>query len=127
MRSLTAVEQQKPRSRRLRKKLHVGEFQEFGCNVIFRFDAGCIAFEPALDHWLAFVESRDWAFGGGGHRHGDEVSGYLVAATQGSLTEADRQCIDDWLQTRSWVLTGQSGPLTDAWHGPWEDDTKETR
>ena len=121
MRSLTAVEQQKPRSRRLRKKLHVGEFQEFGCNVTFCFDARHIDLESALDHWLAFVESHNWAFGGGGSLQGDEVRGYLVAATQGSLIEADRQRINDWLQTQPWVLTGQSGPLTDAWHGPWEE------
>jgi len=121
MRKIAPIPLIKPRSRRLRKKLHVGEFQEFGCNITFRFDAEHICFEQALDHWLAFVESNDWVFGGGGHMQGDEVSGYMVTASTGSLTETDRQRIDHWLQTHPWVLIGQIGPLTDAWHGPWED------
>ena len=39
MKTLTIEQQAKPRTRRLRKKLRVGEFQELGFAIDFRFDS----------------------------------------------------------------------------------------
>ena len=61
------------RSRRLRKKLRVGEFQEFGFSLTFTIDPQQTGCEEALDRWIDYIESQGWCFGGGG-------SGCLVCA-----------------------------------------------
>ncbi len=120
MRSLTAVEQQKHRSRRLRKKLHVGEFQEFGFTLTFTIDLQQKRFDDALDGWLDYVESQGWCFGGGGSVSGGEIAGYLCQYDGGTLTESDRERAAKWLAAQSWVLSHQLDPLSDAWYGPWQ-------
>ena len=76
MKELSADALNKPRKRRLRKKLRVGEFQEFGFQV--EFDLGSdthMPFDDALDEWIDFVESQEWAFGGGGNIEGRKIEG----------------------------------------------------
>jgi uncharacterized protein YggL (DUF469 family) len=66
MKMLTPTEREKPRKRRLRKKLHVGEFQELGFEVRFSWQSDAEHdFDEKLDEWIDFVESQGWAFGGG--------------------------------------------------------------
>jgi uncharacterized protein YggL (DUF469 family) len=43
------IHSHKNRSRRLRKKLHVGEFQEFGFTIAFIIDLHQTRFDDALD------------------------------------------------------------------------------
>ncbi|WP_421208866.1 50S ribosome-binding protein YggL [Aeromonas sp. 602396] len=64
----------KKRSRRLRKKLHLDEFQELGLHLTFTIDRAQVDFEEALDRWLDYIELQGWSFGGvaalaGGSRH----------------------------------------------------------
>ena len=58
----------KARSRRLRKKLHVGEFQEIGFDVDFSFKEGTDiqVIDTVVDEFIAFVEEQGLEFGGGG-------------------------------------------------------------
>ncbi|WP_429169088.1 50S ribosome-binding protein YggL [Aeromonas rivipollensis] len=69
----------------MRKKLRVGEFQEFGFAIDFRFDSQKYPLDQALDHWIEFVESQGWGFGGGGGEGSDILSGYLVIWLSGYL------------------------------------------
>ncbi|MCX4036816.1 50S ribosome-binding protein YggL [Aeromonas caviae] len=69
----------------MRKKLRVGEFQEFGFAIDFRFDSQKYTLDQALDHWIEFVESQGWGFGGGGGEGSDILSGYLVIWLSGYL------------------------------------------
>ena len=117
---MTEVQPHKTRSRRLRKKLHLGEFQEFGFQLTFVLKPELVSFEEALDRWLAFIESQGWGFGGGGALSGREIGGYLCQFAGGTLTESDREQTAQWLTSQSWVASHQIAPLSDAWYGPWE-------
>mgnify|MGYP000853212791 CR=1 FL=1 len=118
---MTPVHPYKNRSRRLRKKLHVGEFQEFGFQLMFSLKPQLASFEEALDRWLEFIESQGWGFGGGGVLSGLEIGGYLCQIAGGSLTEADREQAACWLASQPWVASHQIDPLSDAWYGPWQE------
>lgn len=111
-------ELKKNRSRRLRKKLHLDEFQELGLHLAFTIDREQVDFEEALDRWLDYIERQGWSFGGGGTDA--EISGYLCQAANGSLTAQDRDAIASWLTVQPWVTGHRLAPLSDAWYGPWE-------
>lgn len=103
----------KRRSRRLRKKLRVGEFREDGFAVRFRF-------VPGIDHeargevlWrfiTAAVEPRALRFGGGEH-------GFVTRAGRGSTSEEDRAAVRAWLVGCGNVTDVVVGPNEDAWYG----------
>jgi len=108
----------KQRSRRLRKKLRVGEFQELGFQVRFELRAELSESELTA-FWDAFVleaiERNGLAYGGG-------TEGYASSWRRGSATDAHRQTVHSWLSSRVEVLSVEVGPLADAWHGA--DDEK---
>lgn len=107
----------KRRSRRLRKRLYVGEFREFGFTVRFELrgkpdDRQLTAF---LDAFIVeAIERNGLGFGGG------DTEGF-VTAVRGSATEAHRLAVETWLGARAEVSALKVGPLVDAWHG-WERD-----
>lgn len=121
MKTLTIEQQAKPRTRRLRKKLRVGEFRELGFAIDFRFDNQLYTLDQALDHWIEFVESQGWGFVGGGGEGSDILSGYLTSFEQGTLGEADRVRARQWLVSQPGFACTQCAELSDAWHGPWEE------
>lgn len=86
MKFLTPEQMEKPRKRRLRKKLRLGEFQEFGFSFELTYDRNALSHDDALDHLIDFVEAQGWVFGGGGSPEQAEISGYLCLARVGSLT-----------------------------------------
>ena len=105
----------KPRTRRLRKKLKLGEFREDG----FEVDITMRIREPftldeALDEWLGFVDSNCYVFGGGAAE--DKLAGFLTSNSNRSLTEDDRILVEQWLSKREWVSNFEIGKLKDAWH-----------
>lgn len=118
MKELSAEELNKPRKRRLRKKLRVGEFQELGFEIEFHLKSDLkITVEEALDLWIEFVESQGWAFGGGGDIASKEIEGFVAKDGRGSLTEEDRLSAEKWLTDNEWVDDFHVGQLKDAWHG----------
>lgn len=100
------------RSRRLRKKLRVGEFQELG----FDYELARPA-KPSIEEQDRFldqlledlVEPRGLSMGGG-------VACGLVSARKGSPTEEDRLAFDAWLRRWPSVQSVKVGPLRDAWY-----------
>lgn len=105
----------KRRSRRLRKKLRVGEFQEWGFEFEAELKARVLDEEIALvDCFLAeLMEPRSLSMGGW------IVSGFIVPFGRGSATEEDREAVQGWLQARPEIQAARVGPLIDAWYGPW--------
>src|SRR5690554_5500260 len=106
------------RSRRLRKKLRIDEFQELGFEGEFVSDpkAG-VSSDEGMDRWIEFVESQGWYFAGGeqfGHFDGFVVKGYRQSAS-----EEDRAAARKWLTGEPWISSSKVGPLRDAWHG-WD-------
>lgn len=101
------------RSRRLRKKLRVGEFQEFGFNVKISLAAAMSreSEEAFIDDLLvAVIEPK--VFGYAGWVRG----GFIVPVDGGSATEQDREDIRKWLEARPEVDAVEVGPLVDAWY-----------
>lgn len=107
------------RSRRLRKKLHVGEFRELGFAVDIRVSPA-LSDSAADTLWWQFIEeaieARGLAFGGGS-------SGFVTRAGRGSATEKDREAIRSWLDAQAGVEAVAVGPLEDAWYGTADPDT----
>ncbi len=102
------------RTRRLRKKLRVGDFRELGFAVSLRLSR-TLSDRDFDDLWTRFIvhaiEARDLAFGGG-------QDGFVTRAGRGSATEADREAVRAWLEAQPGVEAVTVGPLEDAWHGP---------
>ena len=101
------------RSRRLRKKLCVDEFQEFGfeLNLAFKEDLDDEAVDAFLDAFLS--EAMD--ANGLDYVGGDDF-GLVCKAERGSVTEEQRATVEAWLKGRSEVTKVEVSPLLDAWY-----------
>ena len=97
------------RSRRLRKKLCVDEFQELGfeLNLEFKEDLD----DEAVDAFL--TEAMD--ANGLDYVGGDDF-GLVCKAERGSVTEEQRAAVEAWLKGRSEVTQVTVSPLLDAWY-----------
>lgn len=101
------------RSRRLRKKLRLGEFQQLGFEV-------SITLKPNLgiddlcrfldDFILDAIEKNELAFGGG------TDCGFITAWERGAVSEAHRTIVENWLNQRQEVVFVALGSLVDAWY-----------
>jgi uncharacterized protein len=104
----------KQRSRRLRKKLRVAEFQELGFQIEFKFPEGMNP-DDQSELFMGFIENviegRSLNFGGG------EESGFVTRSSRGSATEEDRQAVKTWLEATGVVHSVTVGALQDAWYG----------
>jgi len=103
--------------KRLRKKLHVGEFQELGFEVRFQVadNLSHDAFDAVVDAFISqAIEAHGLLCGGGGKNPAWNV--FVTREGRGSVTEAHRQAIERWLAARPEVNAVQIGPLVDAWY-----------
>jgi uncharacterized protein len=100
------------RSRRLRKKLRIGEFQTLG------FEYDLIWFEaPSADVQERFIdqlldeviEPRSLLLGGG-------ITCGFISARRGSATDEDRAVFEAWLRQWTDICNAQVGALQDAWY-----------
>lgn len=105
--------------KRLRKKKHLGEFQELGFEVSFRYAEGLSTKEhdEFFDDWiLKAIVGNGLLFGGGFGR--GVCNGFItVDKKRGSATERHRQAVEAWLKANPKILNFTVGPLVDAWHG----------
>jgi uncharacterized protein YggL (DUF469 family) len=101
------------RSRRLRKKLCVDEFQELGfeLNLDFKEDLSDEAIDAFLDAFL--TEAMD---ANGLDYVGGEDFGLVCKATRGSVTEEQRAAVEAWLKGRGELTKVEVSPLLDAWY-----------
>lgn len=101
------------RSRRLRKKLCVDEFQELGFEINLNYREGLDG--NALDEFLdAFLDDAIEANGLG--YIGGEDYGFVCLAGRGSVNEEQRQQVEAWLKGRSELTESNVGPLMDVWY-----------
>jgi uncharacterized protein YggL (DUF469 family) len=103
--------------KRLRKKLHVGEFQELGFEVRFLVadNLSHDTFDALVDAFISqAIEAHGLLCGGGGKN--PEWSVFVTREGRGSVTAEHRQTIERWLAARPEVKIVQIGPLVDAWH-----------
>lgn len=101
------------RSRRLRKKLYLGEFQQLGfeVSITLKPNLGIDELDRFLDEFvLDAIEKNELAFGGG------TDCGFITTWKRGSVSEAQRTIVEGWLNRRHEVVSVALGSLVDAWH-----------
>jgi uncharacterized protein len=99
------------RSRRLRKKLRIGEFKELGFAVTFAFHED-ITNQDQNDFWdrlIDEVERQGLAFGGG-------TEGYITLMRRGTVTAAHWDAIREWLCASPVLARFELGALEDAYY-----------
>ncbi|MBP7864321.1 MAG: DUF469 family protein [Acidobacteria bacterium] len=107
--------------KRLRKKLRVGEFQEFGFRVSLKFkdEIPPAEFEDFLVAFLnEAVEANNLLYVEGGM--GEQWACFLISDTARTpITDAQRDAVQQWAQANALVAACELGPLVDAWYGKW--------
>lgn len=100
------------RSRRLRKKLFVDEFQELGFELSFQYKEGLgdDAIDAFIKRFAIIVESNDLVFSGC-----DEY-GLVCLARRGSVSPEQREMIAGWLRQQPELAGFNVSPLIDAWY-----------
>lgn len=103
-------------NKRLRKKHHLGEFQQLGFQL--RADLRPAITDADIDaffgRWLDVLEKHDLLFSGtAGH---GKFEGFIMRAGRDSATEEDRQAIGASLTGDSIFLNHEIAPLSDAWY-----------
>lgn len=107
--------------RKLRKKNHVGEFQELGFEIKVRLKEGLTETEfDTFTHYfiLEAIEKTQLMFGGGG----DSIKweGYASSAKKyNSPTNDQKEKVRNWLEKREEVAEFHIGDFRDAWYG-WD-------
>lgn len=102
------------RSRRLRKKLRVDEFQELGFDVSWTFNDSVSEsdIDAVVDQFIdQVIEPRNLGFHGGGHK---EWEGIIATQTIGKCTEEDRTAVTDFWSKQD-VINVEVTDLYDIW------------
>ena len=104
----------KNRSRRIRKKMRVDEFQELGFDLAWKFEEGTTndQIDAFLDKFFAeAVEPQGLGFGG----EGDLIWHGLVCTQKlGKCTDENRKAIEKWL-TDNGAQSVAVSELYDVW------------
>ncbi len=103
--------------RRLRKKHHLGEFQEIGFEIFVNFKKNTdeTEFDKFLGELINEIENNDLQFGGGGNN--DTWQGFVVSEKRfASPSDDDKEKIRNWLENRSEVEDFKVGEFLDAWN-----------
>lgn len=104
----------KNRSRRIRKKMRVDEFQELGFDVAWKFADGTsnAAIDEFIDKFFAeAMETQGLGFGG----EGDLIWHGLVCTQKlGKCTDENRQVVEKWL-TDAGAQSVAVSDLYDVW------------
>ncbi|ABM00692.1 MULTISPECIES: YggL family protein [Shewanella] len=104
----------KNRSRRLRKKLRVDEFQELGFDVRWVFDDSVAEAEidALVDKFIdEVIEPRKLGFHGGGHK---DWEGIIATQSLGKCTDEDRAAVKAFLEGQK-VAKVEVSDLYDLW------------
>ena len=101
------------RSRRLRKKLCVDEFQELGFELTLNFKADLS--DQTLDDFVD--QFLDQAIADNGLDYvGGEDFGLVCLAKRGSVNEEQRAAVEAWLKGRDELEKFELSPLQDVWY-----------
>jgi uncharacterized protein YggL (DUF469 family) len=104
------------RSRRLRKKLRIDEFQELGFTVNFSFSEGTAleAIDETVDSFIReVIEPNGLAFDGSGYLNWE---GIICLQKIGKCTEQHREITANWLKEKG-LVNVEVSELFDVWWG----------
>ena len=98
--------------KRLRKKLHKGEFRELGFELDYDYtgDLEGEPFDQFWGDWIRMIESLGLECGGGG---AGPQSYFIIKYVE------QRQAVIDWLGKHPDIANVTAGQLRGAWYG-WE-------
>lgn len=104
----------KNRSKRLRKKLHLGEFEQLGFKVSFTQNKA--KDEKTKDVYInrflvEAIEAQGVFFAGS---IGEITNGFVYVQSS-SATQAHRQHVEDWLLKQADIVNREVGCLINAW------------
>lgn len=102
------------RSRRLRKKMHIDEFQELGFSVAFTFpeDTSGHTIDTTLDAFInEVIDPNGLAFDGSGFL---QWEGLVCLQQTGKCTDEHRELVRKWLEDRQ-LNNIQVTELFDVW------------
>lgn len=109
--------------RRLRKKHHVGEFQEFGFEIFatFRPNLNEVDFDKLFDEFIVEIEVNKLLFGGGSCL--ESMQGFVSSSKNyHSPTIEQREKIKNWLENHRGIAECKVGNFKDAWYDDkWKD------
>ena len=105
------IEESRRRTRRLRKKLRVGEFQIMGFSLAISIQES-LTIEQSNHFWNRFIEE---AIENQGLTYGGLTEGYVAPEADVSATEADRHHVEQWLLDQPEVINFKVDPLSDAY------------
>ena len=105
--------------KRLRKKKHLGEFTEWGIQLVATRNQKD-GFDDFLDAFvLEAIEANGCYCGGGGME--DKFDVVIELGRHADDPESKLRKITAWLDSRSDVQGYRTGELFDLWHGDFED------
>lgn len=109
--------------KRLRKKLRIGEFREFGFGAGFRFSDRLTpnARNDFLNRFIEeAIEQNGLQYGGGGA--GSAWNGFIALnQPRGSTRESHRKAVEDWFIHEAQIQEYYITAMIDAWYGSLED------
>ena len=101
------------RSRRLRKKLCVDEFQELGFELQLNYPENTE--DAVVENFFADLV-MDAIEGNGMALIGGEEFAVVCSGKRGSVTEEQRAAVEAWLKDRKEVSSYEISPLLDVWY-----------
>jgi uncharacterized protein YggL (DUF469 family) len=104
--------------KRLRKKLHKGEYQELGFGIEGEFIDNFNA-DKFLDDFIEFCENNNLQCGGGNNCEFFDF--FVTLQGRGSVTEDLKKKVKEWLINHKFVKSVKVGKLVDAWYVKFED------
>ena len=108
-----ALPPNKQRSRRLRKKMRLGEFQEFGFEYELKVKA---ELSPEQEEALMDRFVRELLVPRNLAAAGWVREGFVTAFARGSASDEDRQATQAWLAAQPEVGEATVSALKDAWY-----------
>lgn len=106
-------DRKKKMRKRTRKKWHLKEFQEFGCESNINLDPTADFDEFVGDFVVNAVENNGMRFGGGGNV--DELEGYIELGKRKVYLQ-NLEILKKWLDNHPSVIKWTLSPLEDAWN-----------
>ncbi|MDO8550857.1 MAG: 50S ribosome-binding protein YggL [Ignavibacteria bacterium] len=104
--------------KRIRKKLHKGEFKETGFNLkcIFNDKVQESGFDQFIDNFITAIEVKGLTFGGSGSLK-SSWEGIIAKEKSYTCTEqSDKEYISNWLKHKNELKDFFIGEDTDLWY-----------